>query len=131
LTANFMPVQFIDSAENPNQTLQKSIQDAAVPGQISGIAITSGGTGYVSAPPTVSIIGDGDSATATATMSGGAVVKIEMTNRGSNYTYASVNFSSGAATARAILSPLGGFGADPRNDLRSSALMFNGRPDGD
>jgi hypothetical protein len=86
LTANFMPVQFIDSAENPNQTLQKSIQDAAVPGQISGIAITSGGTGYVSAP-TVSIIGDGDSATATATISGGAVVKVEMTNRGSNYTY--------------------------------------------
>lgn len=129
LTANFMPVQFIDSAENPNQTLQKSIQDAAVPGQISGIAITSGGTSYVSAP-TVSIIGDGDSATATATISGGAVVKVEMTNRGSNYTYASVNFSSGAATARAILSPSSGFGADPRNDLRSSALMFNGRPDG-
>jgi hypothetical protein len=129
LTANFMPVQIIDSAETPNQILQKSIQDAAIPGQISGIAVTSGGTGYASAP-TVSIIGDGDSAQAIATVSGGAVVKVEMTNRGSNYTYASINFSSGNAVARAILSPLSGFGADPRNDLRSSALMFNGRPDG-
>ena len=132
LTSNFMPVQLIDSAENANQTLQKSIQDAAIPGEISGIAITSGGTGYSSgSPPNVSIIGDGDSAQAVATVSGGAIVKIEMTNRGSNYTYANVNFSSGAATARAILSPLGGFGADPRNDLRSTAIMFNGRPSGD
>lgn len=131
LTANYMPVQLIDSAENPNQTLQKSIQDAAIPGQISGIAVTSGGTGYsAGSPPTVTIVGDGDSAQATATVSGGAVVKIEMTNRGSGYTYANVKFSSGAASARAILAPSAGFGADPRIDLRSSALMFNGRPDG-
>lgn len=131
LTANFIPVQFIDSAENPNQTLQKSIQDAAIPGQISGIAVISGGTGYSSgSPPAVTIFGDGDSAQATATVSGGAVVKVEMTNRGSNYTYASINFSSGTASARAILSPAAGFGADPRNDLRSTAIMFNGRPDG-
>ena len=53
-----------------------------------------------------------------------------MTNRGSGYTYANIVFSSGVATARPILSPTGGFGADPRNDLRSNAIMFNARPDG-
>jgi hypothetical protein len=131
LTANFMPVRFVDSAENPNQTLQKSIQDAAIPGQISGIAVVSGGSGYSSgSPPSVTIVGDGDSAQATAIVSGGAIVNVQVTNRGSGYTFASVKFSSGAASARAILAPAGGFGADPRNDLRSSALMFNGRPDG-
>jgi len=130
LSANYQPVQLLDSASNLLETLQVAVQDAATPGEIVGVAVTSGGTGYSSAP-TVTIDGDGDSAEATATISGGQVVKIEMTNRGSGYTYASVQFSSGAATARAILSPPGGIGADPRLDLRSSALMFNGRPDGD
>jgi hypothetical protein len=129
LSANFMPVQFIDSADNPNQALQKTIQDTAIPGQISRIALISGGTGYSSgSPPTVSIFGDGDSAQAIATVSGGAVVKVEMTNRGSGYTYANVEFSSGTASARAVLSPINGFGADPRDDLKSTAVMFNGRP---
>ena len=131
LTANYMPVQFIDSADNPNQTLQKSVQDAAIAGEVSSIIVTSGGTGYsTGSPPTITVVGDGASAAATATVSGGAVVKIEMTNRGSGYTYANIVFSSGVATARPILSPTGGFGADPRNDLRSNAIMFNARPDG-
>ena len=130
LSANYMPVQLLDSAENPLETLQINVQNAAIAGEVVGVAVTAGGTGYSSAP-TVTITGDGDSAEATATISGGEVVKIEMTNRGSGYTYANVSFSSGAATARAILAPANGIGADARTDLRSSALMFNGRPDAD
>ena len=130
LSANYQPVQLIDSAANPLEQLQVDIQNAAIGGQILNVAVTAGGTGYSSAP-TVTITGDGDSAEATATISGGEVVKVEMTNRGSGYTYADVSFSSGAAAARAIISPTNGIGADPRIDLRSSALMFNGRPDAD
>jgi len=130
LSANFQPVELLDSASNPLETLQINVQNAATAGEIVGLAVTSGGTGY-SGTPTVTITGDGDSAQATATISGGQVVKLEMTNRGSGYSFADVSFSTGAASARAILSTSGGIGKDPRNDLRSSALMFNGRPDAD
>lgn len=138
LASNYMPVQFIDSADSNDpisERVQLSNQSAAIDGQIIGIAITSGGTGYSSAP-TVTIYGDGESATATAIISGGAVVDIKMDSngsgqlKGSGYRQASVSFSSGAATARAILAPVGGLGANPINDLKSSFLMFNGRPSG-
>ena len=130
LSANFQHVELLDSASNPLETLQINVQNAAISGEIVGLAVTGGGTGY-SGTPTVTITGDGDSAQATATISGGAVVKLEMTNRGSGYSFANVSFSTGAASARAILSTPGGIGKDPRNDLRSNALMFNGRPDAD
>ena len=139
LTANFMPVKFLestDSASPASDIEQKGIQDAAIPGQIGSIRITNGGTGYSSAP-TVIISGDGDSAQATAIISGGAVVDIKMDSNGSGtilhgngYTAATISFSSGSATARAVLPPVGGFGANPIRDLRSRALMFNTKPAG-
>jgi hypothetical protein len=127
LAANFIPVKLIDSADDAIEELQKNVQDAAVSGAIGQIVVTSGGSGYASAP-TVTIVGDGSSAAATATISAGAVTKVEVTNRGSGYTYANVKFSTGSATARVVLSPAGGFGADPRDDLKATALMFNSRP---
>lgn len=138
LAGNFMPVQYIDSADSSSpisERTQKDIQDAAITGQVLGIAITSGGSGYASAP-TVTISGDGESATATAIISGGVVVNIKMDSngagqiKGSGYNQASISFSSGAATARAILSPKDGLGANPIIDLRSSYIMVNGRPNG-
>lgn len=128
LAANYMPVRYIDSSDGSiRENEQVTIQNAAVNGQVIGIQVVNGGTGYASAPA-VTIVGDGDSATATATISGGSVVKVEMSNYGSNYSYASVHFASGNATARAILAPPGGIGADPVKDLRASALMFNSQP---
>jgi len=137
VSANFIPAQFItavDSASSAVAIEQKAVQDAAVPGQITGIAVTEAGSGYTSTP-TVTITGNGTyPASATATISNGQVVKIEMDDSnqskalGRGYEYAAVEISGGGgagATARPILSPNGGLGADPRNDLRSTALMFN------
>jgi hypothetical protein len=130
LAANYMPVRYIDSADTTiREQQQQAVQNAAVAGAVSSIVVTSGGSGYTTTP-TVTIVGDGAGATATATVSGGAVVKIEMTNRGSGYKNANVVFSSGNATARAILAPENGFGADPRVETRADAVMLNGRPDG-
>jgi len=141
LSANYMPVKLqdaTDSASSATAIEQYSIQQAAVDGQVAGITLTSGGSGYTSAP-TVTIIGDGDSAEAVATILGGSVVKVEMRDsastifNGSGYNYANVVFSGGAgigAAARANLSYLGGFGSDPRIDLKSTALMFNAKPSG-
>lgn len=140
LTSNYFPVRLVGMTDSSSPALdieQKGIQDAAVPGQISSIRILSGGTGYVSAP-TVSIIGDGTGAAATAIVSGGAVVRVQMNNdssaMGSGYTYAEAVLSGGgfstAASVLPILSPPAGFGADPRDDLRSTAIMFNSKPAG-
>ena len=118
---------------------QKGVQDAAINGSLSGVIVTGGGAGYTSAP-SVTIKGSGTGARAVATVSGGVVTKIEMDESagtlviGSGYNYAEAVISGGSpttpATARAILGPVGGFGADPRNDLRARAIMFNIKPAG-
>ena len=145
LSANFVPVEkVLDSSElgralNVTEQTQDAVQTAAVPGQVIGVAITNGGTGYTSTP-TVTIDGDGVRASATATVSGGAVVKIELDSStdsaitmGQGYNFASVSITSGGgsnATARAILGPPDGIGADARDELKSTSLMFNTKPNG-
>ena len=143
VSANFIPAQFIESTDSNSPAIdvdQFAVQAAATKGQIVGVAVTSGGSGYTSAP-TVTLVGAGTrAANASATVAGGVVVKIEMNDSGGSgkslgagFQYADVTFSGGGGTgakARAILSPLGGLGADPRDDFRSTALMFNSQIDG-
>jgi len=57
-----------------------------VNGFVVGAAITSGGSGYVSAPAVAIIGGGGSNATAVAGLSGGAVVQIAITSAGIGYT---------------------------------------------
>ena len=149
-SANYQPVEFVKSdatSLTAQQNEQRNTQYAAIRGEVIGVAITNGGSGYTSAP-TVSITGkqvtyDGlppKTALATATISAGAVVKIEMNDSafltnigksfGRGYQAASVTIAGGGgagATARAILSPDKGIGGDPREDLRSTAIMFNSK----
>lgn len=139
LSANYMPVKYIlstDSSSPAADIEQFGVQNAAVDGQIGSIRIVSGGSGY-SVAPTVTISGDGDSCTAKAIISGGTIVDIKLDSNGSGsikhgsgYTAATVSFSSGSATAKANLSPTGGFGSNPLHDLRAKALMFNSKPSG-
>lgn len=141
LSSAWMPVKFIDSAGAGDITSdieQYGIQNAAVASQINNLTLISGGTGYTSAP-TVTIVGDGSNAQGRATVSGGSVVKVEIIDSddvfysGSGYTRASILFSGGGGTgaaARPNLSPKAGFGADPRDDLRSRAIMLDIQPNG-
>ena len=151
LSANFLPTQLqLDSATlnrtlEPLEVLQKNVQDAAVPGQILGVVMTNSGSGYVDAsPPAVVIQGDGDSTPAiTATVNGGSITKIELDSSadsamqmGRGFDFASVLIpapdSAGGvqATARVIIGPDSGIGADARTDLLSTSLMFNTKPSG-
>ena len=141
LSANFIPVKLVDSANNAFEIQQKTAQDSADAGRILNIVIENQGTGYSSAP-TVTITGNGgaigDSAQATAVVSGGNVVKIDMLNEsagsGRNFVNATVTITptSGGSgcIARAVLGPPNGIGADPRDDLKATSLMFNSKPDG-
>ena len=143
ISANFIPVQFIAATDSDSPAAdieQKVVQDNAIVGQVIGYAVDSGGAGYTSTP-TISIVGNGTNAKAGATISGGQVVKVEVIDSsgtltfGSGYDYAKVNVAGGGtptkpAKIRAILATPLGMGADPRDDLRSTSIMFNVKPEG-
>ncbi len=80
---------------------------AAMP--VNSFSIASGGTGYTSAP-TVGFTGGGggSGAAATATVSGGQVVAITVTNTGSGYTIPpTVSFTGGGGNSAAAVANLG------------------------
>ena len=142
LSANFMPVTIFgafDSDDAADHVEQVGIQNAASPGEVVGYQVTAGGSGYT-VVPTVEVIGNGTAAGATATISGGAVTKINVKDsdgnkaHGRNFTKAHVRITGGngsGATARPIIGPAAGFGADPRDDLKATAMMFTAKPAGD
>ena len=146
-SANFIPVKsipFTNINSSVAEVEQKAVQDAAVHGQIIGYGIESAGAGYGSAP-TLTVQGNGSSAAATATISGGQVVKVEVADSsdaslkiasfGSGYDYANVEVSGGGtpskpAKVRPILANSGGLGHDATVDFKASAIMFNAKPSG-
>ena len=106
---------------NSPQALTETLATA---GTIDTILVTSGGSGYATAP-TVTITGDGSGCTAIAEIFASVVTRIVVTNPGSGYTFASVTLS-GNAEARAIVSPPGGHGKNAVSELRARTLMFYG-----
>lgn len=141
-SANFIPVAKVEDSAGAAglsaiEVQQANIQGAAKQGEILGISMIAGGTGYTSAP-TVTIVGNntGKAAAATAFVSSGTVIKIEMNDSGTGlaqgvgYGNAAISMSGGGgagASARAIISVDSGLGADARKDLKSFALMFNSK----
>jgi len=75
---------------------------------VTAIVVTAGGTGYTSAPTVTFTGGGGTGASATAWVSGGAVVAVVVVNPGTGYTSApTIGFTGGggaSATATAVVS---------------------------
>ena len=135
LTSAFNPVQIVtvdSGSATITQLQQLNIQNTVTPGQIIGVEVVNGGSGYSSAP-TLTFRGNGTGAAATATIDGGAIVKVEMDNEsgglGSGYDYASLSFT-GNATLRPIIGPRDGIGKNAPADLKSSSIMLNIKPEG-
>ncbi len=139
LTANFMPVQFINdsagaSSLSTTQAAQASVQDNAVDGQIVGYRVTATGSGYTSVP-SITITGNGKGAQAKAIVtSSNTIGAIEIDDSaggigfGSGYDYANITISGGGganAAAVPIFAPVGGIGADATRTLRARAINFN------
>jgi hypothetical protein len=126
LTNDYIPVQTLASDDGTDQW---DVQQAAVDGGIHVIKVTSGGSGYATAPA-VTITGDGTGATANSTITANVVTAVTITNAGTGYTRASVTFASGAAAATAIISPKGGHGSNAVEELGGKFIMLNVRLDG-
>jgi hypothetical protein len=141
MSSNFMPTQLqgdTDSNSTGIQLKQEAVQDASVAGQITSLIITDGGAGYTS-NPTVTITGTGSDASFLPTIDSatGRLVRLraedssngDVKGLGFGYTRATVSITGGGATlnatARAVLGPDSGLGKDPREDLRSTSVMFH------
>ena len=136
LSSNYIPVHQAEddlATGDPIEDLQFNVKQAAVGGQVIRCEILKRGNGFSSAP-TIQIVGDGTGATAVAYINDqGHITKIEMTNMGSGYTHASVSIQGDGiyATARAVITDANGIGFDPINDLKTSSVMMNIKPDGE
>jgi hypothetical protein len=131
LTSDYVPIQTLEA---DGGTAQWAVQSTAIDGGIHVVLVTNGGTGYFTGNTTVSIVGDGVGATASAVIasSPGPITQINITNPGTGYTRATVTISGAgnSATARAIISPKGGHGHDAVEELNAKYIMLNLRLDG-
>ncbi|GBQ66228.1 hypothetical protein AA0474_1058 [Acetobacter lovaniensis NRIC 0474] len=106
-------------------------------GEVTGLVVGNGGTGYTTAPLVAITGGGGAGATATATVSGGAVTGFTVTNPGSGYTSAPTVTLTPAATSNigpqldALRSAEGGwnglaFDAELDADTKEAAAQWVG-----
>lgn len=128
VTTEWIPVKTLETNDGSQQWL---VQQAAVAGTIDRIDMVTVGTQYTQVP-TVTITGDGTGATAVAAISGGNVTGITVTSTGSGYTWATVAITDGGvasngATAKAIISPFAGHGANPTAELGGYFVLINGK----
>lgn len=139
LTSGFIPIENLDSAQasTPLENQQVKIQSTAHDGKILGVRVINGGSGYTNATEQVTFRGNGTGGNATAFISGGSIVKVELNDSagavqnggGAGYNYASC-IVTGNAELLPIIGPVGGIGNDPVTDLKCTSVMFNVKTDG-
>lgn len=130
-TNEYIPVKTLTTDDG---SLQWQVQNTAISGSIDSIIVTGSGNNYTNVSNvTITISGDGTSATAVATLNTttNTVSSITITDRGSGYSYATVSISDttigSGATARAIISPPGGHGSDPLYELGGKNIMIDAK----
>jgi len=126
--SNFLSTDFMGISTN------STVSSAAVDGSIDCIKIKSAGSGGTNGTHSVTIKGDGSSATANVVVSGGTVTEVTMTNVGSGYTFGTISnaeiVSAGAtnltgAELDVIISPKGGHGFNAIEELGGFFVMLN------
>ena len=118
----------IDTSIGTVNSVQAQVELSAINGSLDNYQVIAGGVGYVQASTTVSIVGDGTGATATATVESGAITKINIITRGKDYTNATVTIVGvgSGAQVRAIIGPIGGHGRSCIDELNGrTVIMYN------
>ena len=131
VSSEYIPVKTLTTDDG---TLQWQVQENAIDGSINTIFVTNSGNNYSNVSNiVVSISGDGTSATAEATINSisNTISTINMTDGGTGYTYATVTITDAGAgsnaTAKAIISPLGGHGSDPVYELGGKNIIIDAK----
>jgi hypothetical protein len=120
LSPDWIPIHSLTSNDG---SLQWAVQATAIKGAIYNIVVTDPGS--YSTTPTITILGDGGGCVAIAHLTGTALTSITVVP-GRGYTHATVVFSgSGGGSAHAIISPPGGHGSDPVNELGAMYVMVD------
>lgn len=106
-----------------------TVSSAAIDGAIHFIKKTSGGSGYFQANTTITIVGDGNSATASPVIVAGALTQVTISNKGTGYTYAEAVITGvgTGAVAIPIISPKNGHGDDAVKELYGTYVLLNAR----
>lgn len=108
---------------NDSSNIQREVKFEEVPSAFTGVDsvdIVNPGINYTSTP-TITIVGDGTGATASARVAGGRIVEITVTNKGINYTRATVSISGVGSEASATAKLQSKFG-----EIRSFYVQSNG-----
>ena len=136
LSSNHFPIQETEPDYHGGDSiedLQRDVHLAAVGGQVTRAKVITQGLGYIT-EPTVTVVGDGSGATATAVIDvDGKVTEIKMTDYGSGYTYASLTITDGDTencTAVPVVTTSEGLGKNPIDDLKTSSILAGIKPDG-
>ena len=127
-TTNYVPVKTLSSTDG---TLQWLVQENAINGGIHNIIVDNPGSNYSnSANLIITVTGDGAGIQTLPTVNTAAntLQSILVTSPGVGYSFASISITGGGgsgAAATAIISPPGGHGSDPVNELGGSYLVLN------
>lgn len=128
---NHSSIFSVDMSIGDINSNQANVEFSAVDGSLSSIVIINGGVGYTISGTTVTITGDGYSATAVPVISGGTITAITLIDYGHGYRKNikvvisdSNNISNTTASARAVLSPQGGHGKNAIKELGANTLLF-------
>ena len=114
---------------------EEDVVSASVSGRIDVVLIEAAGSGYNGNIPSnsatiLTVVGDGAGANLTAVVdSNGSITGVNILNGGSGYTSANVVITTGTtgsgAKLRPIISPTGGHGFDPINELGATGMMLS------
>ena len=129
----------LNSSAADDGSAQHDVETQAVDGAVDHVVVTAGGTGYTNGDyANVVVDGDGSLAKVIVTVATNKVTKIVMegtvAEHGSGYTKASIDIDSVSgiggnanATAKVIISPKIGHGADPVQELGGNYVIVNSR----
>lgn len=105
-TPQFVPVSIASTGK------QFIVQQLATAGAIDVIKVIQQGFGYT-VPPVITILGDGNGATANCDIANGKIVRVNITNKGKDYTHATATVASGLLTNIVLTDPGSGYVSPP------------------
>jgi hypothetical protein len=127
-TEDWIPVKYLGSNDG---SLQWQVQENAIDGGIQFVKLTNSGNNYTNTSNIiVTITGDGTGANVTAQINttSQTVSNLTVVTPGTGYHFANVAISGGAGTnaaANVVISPFGGHGSNPVNELGGTTVMIN------